>query len=634
MPEAIYDDGQRENFGSAHASGGLGVVHISVDHTHIAKLLKEEDLTHSTQQQRHEYQARRHQLRQSLPLVMTRYNPVKQHPYWSQLLAWPDKLIVRFDGRPALGVRAPFSPLHDLERSIDWTGHGYTDLQPEERGWWIARVATALKLARAMHFLQQHTLVHTDLSPKNVFGDGYSGEMTLIDCDGIVSPGTPLLQTALGSPEYTAPELLMPEPLRQQRGIKREASFNTDDHALAVLLYQLLLYRHPLRGPKRHPHPQVGQEEEEARWLFAEGATYIEDPDDASNRPHGRIISAATLGPDIQSLFALAFVNGLRLGQPGKRPTAAQWEDALTRLYDRILPCSNSGCVQRFFAAPERIVSVIKCSLCGQELSGPSSIPYVRLLRFDQQSRQYLDDNYVVVGWPGRVLHEWHLATNVRPVPDDGQVYDPSPVARFEYDQEDDIWCLRNLRMDKLLLTDQSTYVPLGQIVRIEHGMKMWLSGEGTARLAVVEIGGMKHEEPIYALPEVVTMHNAPWPTVRAEPQDKEWSAGNPITLKRYIFQYRDGQEEEDPLSGEDVIQVIPPHVAGYVARVLVYALIAGVLTGIIALIVFGTALDVLAGAMAGLVIGLLLGIPITRAQWQRDYNQWRMDNPPPEAAS
>jgi serine/threonine protein kinase len=620
MPEAVYEgDGQTERFGDAHAAGGFGVVHISIDKTHIAKLFPEEKLRERLKTAR-ERQTYLDKLRQSLKKVITYYNPVKQHPYWSRLFAWPDRIIVRFDGRPILGVRAPFSPLHDLERSIDWAGHGYNDLRPEERGWWIARVAIGLKLARALHFLQQHTLVHNDLSPRNVFGDVYSGEMTLIDCDGIVSHGTELLRTALGTDGYIAPELLMGDDLLRKRGLKREANFNTDDHALAVLLYQLLLYRHPMKGPKRHPDAGAVEQDVEDRWLFAEGATYIEDPVDTSNRPRKRLVSAATLGSTIEGMFQRAFVNGLRLGQPGKRPTAAEWEDALTRLYDRIVPCANPACPQRFFAAPERPGAAFVCPLCNEELRGPATVPYLRLRRFDRG--QYLDDaNYVVVGWPGRVLHEWHLATHVKPVPDNSYVYDPAPVARFEYDQVEDVWVLRNLRMSKLLLSDKTHYVPIGGTIALEPGMMMWLSGDSNSRLAEVQMAAMKQADAIYALPEVMVVNNEPWPTIQTTSQDKAWEPGEPISLKRYEYHNTVIDPYELPL------QPIPPKAGGYIARVPVYMLALGLLAGVLAFFLMGTLAGAALGVAIGVAIGLLLGIPITRVQWRNDLAAWRTDN-------
>ena len=529
MPEAVYDDGQRENFGGAHATGGFGEVHIAIDHSHIAKLFIEDKLPKqlTTPQQR---QAYLHNLRQSLQKVITYYNPVKQHPYWSRLFAWPDKLIARFDGRPALGVRAPFSPLHDLEKPIDWTGHGYSDLQPEERGWWIARVAIAMKLARTLRFLQEHTLVHNDLSPKNVFGDGYTGEMTLIDCDGIVSPGTTLLRTALGTPGYIAPELLMKEDLQRQRGIIPEANFYTDDHALAVLLYQLLLFRHPMKGPKRNPNPDVDPDEEE-RWLFAEGATYIEDPVDTSNRLRGLVISAATLGPTIERLFQRAFVNGLRLGQPGQRPSGAEWEDALTCLFDRIVPCANPDCPQRFFAAPERPSSAFVCSLCKEELAGPPSIPYV-VINSGEGGHQPAG-NRVVVGWPGRELYGWHIDSSLSPTPKGVALPDVNPVARFEYDSASNTWYLLNLRIKQLAVGGNR--VPVGTRIGLSDGMTLAASHMASARVDMSRHSTSRNA-PIYSLPDINRDASQPWPLFNPTRADTSWELGQPITLARYFF--------------------------------------------------------------------------------------------------
>ncbi len=49
--------------------------------------------------------------------------------------------------------------------------------------------------------------------------------------------------TVLGTPGYIAPEVVAGKKL---------PSIETDQHALAVLLYETLLQRHPLHGPKIH----------------------------------------------------------------------------------------------------------------------------------------------------------------------------------------------------------------------------------------------------------------------------------------------------------------------------------------------------------------------------------------------
>jgi hypothetical protein len=484
--------------------------------------------------------------------VVNRYQFISRHPYWSELFAWPDRVAIRMGVRPCLGVRMPFVHLPSLEKPIEYLdlrqGNLYHHLvNPEERGWWIGRVAIAIKVARAMAYLESHALAHTDISAKNVRGNPFTGEMVLIDCDGIVSPGTPLFAQVVGTPGYQAPELIS--------GAVATPTRYTDRHALAVLIHQLLLYRHPLLGPRRPPHPETMTAEQEEQWLFGEGAHYIEDPrDHYANLPDGKVISTATLGGRIKGLFDKAFITGLH--QPGERPLAHEWEDALTRLYDRILPCTNPRCFQRFFSAPED-PGPLACSMCGHVLDGPQSLPYLRLQRFregtDTEPAHYEDDNgHVVVGWLGRLLHAWHLSTDVTPVPADGHPYDPRPVGRFLYDggmgdiDEDDgdkdIWYLRNERMAELLVVGASQNVPIGADVPLSDGLQMWLGSTTRSRLVTAQMVPALENEVIYCLPDSDTRPARPWPTLTPRLRDMAWRPGDPLTLAKdsgYVTQAR-----------------------------------------------------------------------------------------------
>ena len=98
----------------------------------------------------------------------------------------------------------------------------------------------------------------------------------------------------------------------------------TDLHALAVLLYEYLLRRHPLRGPK--VNGQTAEEDE----LLSMGlkSLWIEDPRDESNRVDVAV-PYRKLGPYLPALFQRAFVEGLH--QPSARPGADDWESALAR---------------------------------------------------------------------------------------------------------------------------------------------------------------------------------------------------------------------------------------------------------------------------------------------------------------
>ena len=69
---------------------------------------------------------------------------------------------------------------------------------------------------------------------------------------------------------------------RQANQYQLQHSFETDLHSMAVLIYEYLLTRHPLTGPKHIPDIPA---EEEDFLLMGSQALFIENPDDRSNRP-------------------------------------------------------------------------------------------------------------------------------------------------------------------------------------------------------------------------------------------------------------------------------------------------------------------------------------------------------------
>src|SRR5438105_13374886 len=113
-----------------------------------------------------------------------------------------------------------------------------------------------------------------------------------------------------------------------------------DQHALAVLIYQYLLRRHPLDG-KRIPNARTAEEQE--LLSFGSQALFCENPTDQSNRPEEReYVPSAALGPFLNDLFQRAFVKGLHA--PNDRPSALEWVRGLIKTVDLLLPCGNSRC--------------------------------------------------------------------------------------------------------------------------------------------------------------------------------------------------------------------------------------------------------------------------------------------------
>jgi DNA-binding helix-hairpin-helix protein with protein kinase domain len=346
-----YSDGGIERCEDARfARGAQGEIYRSLDGRHVVKLYRPDYLEGERQAQ----------LERQLDKIIYQYNAVGGDAYWDALYAWPDRRVTY----PRLGVRMRLvSGMTSLDHFFFRAA--YERLPRERRGWWVGRVTCAIKLARAVNRLHAKGLCHSDLSERNVVVDAQSGKMTLLDCDSLVVPGE-LPAEVLGTPEYMAPEL--------HSGKIKEPSVFTDRHALAVLLYRWLLYKHPLLGPKHYdPDP-----EKDEWYALGERALFIENPTDTSNRPPHLLIGADTLTPRVRELFHKAFVEGLTL--PTLRPSAEAWENTLVELYDRIVPCANAACAQRFFAAPD--FGPLKCPLCQTVIQFPDEVGVCRRRRW------------------------------------------------------------------------------------------------------------------------------------------------------------------------------------------------------------------------------------------------------------
>lgn len=286
-----------------------------------------------------------------LTRILTRYNPTlgPNGRYWNPYFCWPtgvvdgDGVPTRFAqayslAQPALGVVAPVyrgcfyfrdSFGNRQEKEVKWfTGRKATAFVPEhERGTLLTRLQICTRLARAVRRMHFAGLAHSDLSNKNVLVDPRHGDACVIDIDSLVVPGV-APPAVLGTPGYIAPEVLAG---------RAQPSIETDRHALAVLIYQLLLHRHPLQGRKVH---SVRSAEEDEQLSMGAKALFVEHPTDRSNPPLTRIAVPYTrLGPFLTPLLRRAFVDALHL--PGRRPDAAEWEVALYRTLQLVHPSAS-----------------------------------------------------------------------------------------------------------------------------------------------------------------------------------------------------------------------------------------------------------------------------------------------------
>jgi DNA-binding helix-hairpin-helix protein with protein kinase domain len=460
--EVQFSDGTREQYEDTPlASGGQGEVFRSTDRRHVVKL-------YTTSQSAQ-------QVNDRLDKIIGKYNVVGNDPYWIELFAWPDKRAVS----PRIGVRMRY--VSDLKPIINYFYQSsYRALTPEQRGWWIGRVASAIKLTRAVWRMARNGLCHSDLSDKNLMVDPFDGRLTIIDCDSIVVPGE-MPAEVLGTWEYMAPELVS--------GKVAAPTIETDRHALAVLLYRWLLFRHPLFGPKIHSQDT----DLDDKLRLGDRALYVEHPTDTSNRPKNLMMTADKLTPRLNDLFQEAFVTYLH--EPGLRPTPDRWERALLEMLDRIIPCANPACELKYFPAPD--AGPIRCPLCDTFADFPGRLPFLKLRRPlpDHQGIRFMDEGrhpHYIVGWPERPIYSWHAYQDVKVTPDTSAALpDTSPQALIRFDANSQEWYLENLKLPDLQASlDGTSWTPivLSARVPLAQNTQLQLGPLDRGRRAFVEL--------------------------------------------------------------------------------------------------------------------------------------------------
>jgi hypothetical protein len=434
--------------------------------------------------------------RERLDAILGRFNPTVPRArggaavdeddarFFRDLFCWPTAVVVR----PRLGFLAPFYPSNfrfesgpDFLKGRPKVGTRFfgpknrRQLQkhlPGELGTWDKYLALCIRMARGVARLHNAGLAHSDLSPSNVLVDPSTGRCIILDIDALVVPGlyTP---DVLGTHGYIAPEVIATLNLRFDDPKRRHPGIGTDQHALAVLIYQYLLLRHPLEG-RRCVAAASG--EEQSRLLMGPLALFCEHPADPSNRPAAEpYVPCAALGGYLEPLFRRAFVDGLH--DDRLRPTALEWLGALVKTRDLLRPCPDPGCEHRWFVVNPAAPS--GCPFCGAPLREEV---YVLKLHREAQRGIYQPDGQLVL-YPDAPLRAWHVHDNVAPDP----AADGEPLARVRFLPERRRWCLVNERLTSLS-TDRGGRVPVGSALDLRDGARLRLSHEPHGRIAEVKL--------------------------------------------------------------------------------------------------------------------------------------------------
>ena len=445
--------------------------------------------------------------RQRLEMIVGRYREgiFKQAggDYWHNLFCWPTA-IVEYNGR--LGLVAPVYPrnfffehgsknddsmqIQGREKEGKWFATARLRqrfLDPRELGNWLNHLKIVLQLSRAIRRMHAAGLAHSDLSYKNVLVDPVLGKACVIDVDGLVVPGK-YPPDVVGTPDFIAPEVVMTSTLNKQDPARHLPSRETDLHALAVLIYMYLLYRHPLRGGQIHDFNDAQRDESLA---MGERALFIEHPTNASNRVRPASLKANDLpwgdpdqipytvtGPYLVPLFKRAFIDGLH--QPEQRPSANEWETALVKTIDLIQPCQNPACTQGWYVFDNTIAP--HCPFCQTPFRG--QLPILNLYS-SRAEGQFRPDNHRLTVWSGQSLYRWH--TNSLVIANERLTeIQKKRVGYFVYDQNQ--WWLVNEDLPDLLDVDRKMAILTGEKIALYDGLKLLLERQNGGRLTVIQM--------------------------------------------------------------------------------------------------------------------------------------------------
>lgn len=363
-------------------------------------------------------------------------------------------------------------------------------LDPCELGDWLSYFQVCVNIARGVKRLHAAGLAHSDLSYNNVLIDPVTKTAAIIDIDGLVVPGL-FAPDVIGTADFIAPEVLATKDLNISDSTRKLPKRETDLHALAVLIYMYLLYRHPLRGGQYFG--QIDETEEE-NLMMGEKALFVEHPTDDRNRNFKREYGDnlmklspwtdlkktpyAITGPYLKELFDQAFIKGLH--NPSERPPAVMWEEALIKTNDLKLQCSNKVCEQKWFIYTNTLDT--RCPFCGTKYN--SSIP---IFDFYYQFKEgvWKPENQRLVVYNNSTLHSWHINKNI--VRNEKLTLENKMRLGY-FSFHNNRWILVNEKLDSLKDVSDDKDIPIGSMVELTNGKKLLLSKEEGGKVVIVSL--------------------------------------------------------------------------------------------------------------------------------------------------
>ena len=223
-----------------------------------------------------------------------------------------------------------------------------------------AVIKAALSIADDFRKFHNKGLNYNDFGYNNIFVNPQSGDVLICDCDKVAYKESD--SDIAGRYRCVAPEILRRE---------KKTDIHTDNFSLAVVIYQLLFFAHPLEGKTLLMCQQKEKEK-----IFAENPVFVFDPDDDSNRPdekyHEYELFLWSVYPEFIHEICRKSFSRESMIEGGKdlenRTTSKEWMKALIRLRALIYKCPKCG-EKVIWKDPSKQYQ--KCSFCEESFERP-----------------------------------------------------------------------------------------------------------------------------------------------------------------------------------------------------------------------------------------------------------------------
>ncbi len=189
----------------------------------------------------------------------------------------------------------------------------------------------AFNFVKAMEQLHEKGLCVEDFNDGSICFHPETGDVRLVIGDSVIPEGTAVW--SMGKARYMSPEC-----------IRGESSYSiaNDRHSMAVVVFMLLCFAHPLEG-KRSLVPVMTINLQKT--VYGEDPIFIMDPDNTQNSPVPGVHDAVlTIWPRLPAFLKDFFCRAFgrqALHTPAARPTEAEWMDVLRRFARSITRCPH-----------------------------------------------------------------------------------------------------------------------------------------------------------------------------------------------------------------------------------------------------------------------------------------------------